>query len=115
MEGRWPYSWCLVGCCHQDLFNIAGGEVLFKARLGDKKVHTFLIGNSLKAIIIAQLEFEHDYYDIIVKPVSRYAMKDSFHAEDGTLSGTFTIGQSGTGNNGNEVILHTLQISRTGA
>ena len=22
MEGRWPYSWCLVGCCRQD-FNIA--------------------------------------------------------------------------------------------
>ena len=21
--GRWPYSWFLVGCCHQDLFNIA--------------------------------------------------------------------------------------------
>ena len=21
--GRWPYSWCLVGCCHQDLFRIA--------------------------------------------------------------------------------------------
>ena len=20
---RWPYSWCLVGCCCQDLFNIA--------------------------------------------------------------------------------------------
>ena len=20
--GRWPYSWCLVGCCCQDLFNI---------------------------------------------------------------------------------------------
>ena len=20
---RWPYSWCLVGCCHQDLFKIA--------------------------------------------------------------------------------------------
>ena len=20
--GRWPYSWCLVGCCRQDLFNI---------------------------------------------------------------------------------------------
>ena len=20
MGGRWPYSWCLVGCCHQDLF-----------------------------------------------------------------------------------------------
>ena len=21
--GRWPYSWCCVGCCCQDLFNIA--------------------------------------------------------------------------------------------
>ena len=21
--GRWPYSWCLVGCYRQDLFNIA--------------------------------------------------------------------------------------------
>ena len=23
MGGRWPYSWCLVECCCQDLFNIA--------------------------------------------------------------------------------------------
>ena len=23
MGGRWPYSWCFVGCCFQDLFNIA--------------------------------------------------------------------------------------------
>ena len=23
MRSRWPYSWCLVGCCCQDLFNIA--------------------------------------------------------------------------------------------
>ena len=23
MEGRWPYSWCLVWYCSQDLFNIA--------------------------------------------------------------------------------------------
>ena len=23
MGGRWPNSWCLVGCCFQDLFNIA--------------------------------------------------------------------------------------------
>ena len=22
MGGRWPYSWCLMGCYHQDLFNI---------------------------------------------------------------------------------------------
>ena len=23
MGGKWPYSWCLVGCCRQDSFNIA--------------------------------------------------------------------------------------------
>ena len=23
MGGKWPYSWCFVGCCLQDLFNIA--------------------------------------------------------------------------------------------
>ena len=23
LGGKCPYSWCLVGCCHQDLFNIA--------------------------------------------------------------------------------------------
>ena len=23
MGGRWPYSWCFVECCCQDLFNIA--------------------------------------------------------------------------------------------
>ena len=23
MGGRWPYSWCLVGCCRQNLINIA--------------------------------------------------------------------------------------------
>ena len=23
MGSRWPYSWCLVGCCRLDLFNIA--------------------------------------------------------------------------------------------
>ena len=23
MGGRRPYSWCLVGCCRQDLFNVA--------------------------------------------------------------------------------------------
>ena len=22
MGGRWPYSWCFVGCCNQDVFNI---------------------------------------------------------------------------------------------
>ena len=29
MGGRWPYSWCLVGCCCQDLFNIARNFFFF--------------------------------------------------------------------------------------
>ena len=28
MGGRWPYSWCFVGCCRQDLFNIARSILL---------------------------------------------------------------------------------------
>ena len=28
MRGRWPYSWCFVGCCLQDLFNIAHSILL---------------------------------------------------------------------------------------
>ena len=32
MGGRWPYSWCLVGCCRQDLFNIAGSAYLLKTQ-----------------------------------------------------------------------------------
>ena len=28
MRGRWLYSWCLVGCCRQDLFTIAGNILL---------------------------------------------------------------------------------------
>ena len=28
MGGRWSYSWCLVGCCRQDLFNIARSIIM---------------------------------------------------------------------------------------
>ena len=28
MGGRWPYNWCLVGCCRQDLFNIARNNLV---------------------------------------------------------------------------------------
>ena len=27
--GRWPYSWCLVGCCRQDLFKIARSILIY--------------------------------------------------------------------------------------
>ena len=30
MGCRWPYSWCLFGCCRQDLFNIRKSELLSK-------------------------------------------------------------------------------------
>ena len=26
--GRWPYSWCLVGCCRQDLLKIARSKTI---------------------------------------------------------------------------------------
>ena len=28
MGGRWPYRWCLVGCCFQDLLNIVHSCVI---------------------------------------------------------------------------------------
>ena len=31
MGGKWPYSWCLVGCCRQDLFNNVGHGYLSMA------------------------------------------------------------------------------------
>ena len=45
MGGRWPYSWRLVGCCLQDLFNILVGccrqdlfnQVTYKNIKSDKK------------------------------------------------------------------------------
>ena len=40
---------------------------------------------------------------------------DLFGLMDGTLTGTTTLGQSGSGTNGNEEIFHSLQISRTEA
>ena len=27
--GRWPYSWCLVGCCRQDLLRIARSILVY--------------------------------------------------------------------------------------
>ena len=29
MGGRWPYSWCFVGCCLQDLFSIARNILVY--------------------------------------------------------------------------------------
>ena len=32
MGGRWPYSWCCVGCCHQDLFSIARNILVYRKK-----------------------------------------------------------------------------------
>ena len=45
MGDRWPYSWCLVGCCRQDLFNIA--RSMCYNQTGD--IYT-LDGTSLKLV-----------------------------------------------------------------
>ena len=51
MGGRWPYSWCFVRCCHQNLFNIArtnssvmysyGPPHMAKQKQDDQLKHTF--------------------------------------------------------------------------
>ena len=48
MRGRWPYRWCLVGCCFQDLFSIARNILVqmpssfFSSRLVSVQVvHTY--------------------------------------------------------------------------
>ena len=38
MGGRWPYSWCLVGCCRQDLFNIARNILAVVNKKKEKKL-----------------------------------------------------------------------------
>ena len=53
MGGRWPYSWCLVGCCHQDLFNIALWFPLLK--------FLFFYGFVINTICI---QISHNYFYI---------------------------------------------------
>ena len=39
MGGRWPYSWCLVGCCRQDLFKIARSIIQFSQTVLIQTIH----------------------------------------------------------------------------
>ena len=36
MDGKWLYSCCFVGCCHQDLFSIARNILVYSLKLVDK-------------------------------------------------------------------------------
>ena len=47
-------------------------------RKGDKGVHTFLKGNHPKRNVIARLEFELAYYDVVVQQVNKYVTGDPF-------------------------------------
>ena len=45
MRGRWPYSWCFVGCCRQDLFNLFAYPIRI---IPDKfKIHSIIQFNEL--------------------------------------------------------------------
>ena len=56
MEGRWPYSWCLVGCCCQDLF------VLFNQTYSYRHVNRFLLSH-----LPPDLESFHDLFSFILE------------------------------------------------
>ena len=101
MGGKWPYSCCFVGCCLQDLFNIARsilvslfngistfvGYLMSKPFLEeqkwyylthsweDKRVHTFLKGLCPKVNVIARLGYELAYYDSAVHRFNHYTTR----------------------------------------
>ena len=45
MGGRWPYSWCLVGCCCRDLFNIHR-YILSSNTITEEHLHEAQLQNS---------------------------------------------------------------------
>ena len=74
MGGRWPYSWCFVGCCHQDLFNIAHNILVelpssFSSHFVSVQVvhpyssiDTTAAWKKLRFIFISQVWFPYDLY-----------------------------------------------------
>ena len=84
-----------------------------------------------KVNVIARLEFELAYFDSAVKRFNHYTTRippskaNGFNYRkwihisswptDGTLTGTTSVGQSGSGRNGNEELLHVRKSSRTWA
>ena len=92
MGGRWPYSWCLVGCYCQDLFNIARNILVklpssfFSSRLVSVQVvhpyssiDTTVAWKKLRFILSIRLDFHMiDSLSIVVHAfVSRVSMSFS--------------------------------------
>ena len=46
--GRWPYSWCLVGCCCQDLFRIARSILVYFKKYFRYYLENYSIINKIK-------------------------------------------------------------------
>ena len=68
-------------------------------------VHTFFVELEFFCLLIYNIKYSYSIQIIC---------KDSISLIDRTLTGTITLGLSGPGSNGNEKVLYTLQISRTG-
>ena len=58
MGDRWPYSWCGVGCCRQDLFNIARNilvslpSTFFSSRLVSAYIYIYISMDANTVFII---------------------------------------------------------------
>ena len=58
--GRWPYSWCLVGCCRQDLFKIARSILCLIISLFSHNTSRNLF--SMKKILESFITMLSDFY-----------------------------------------------------
>ena len=75
MGGRWPYSWCLVGCCHKDLFNIARSILVllpssfFSSRfISVHVVHPYSSIDTYTYYILVHNRFSLWYHHHVVSP-----------------------------------------------
>ena len=57
--GRWPYSWCLVGCCCQDLFKIACSNNHYYLFACSHMVSIFLFNSNNFHIVICIYQVHH--------------------------------------------------------
>ena len=74
MGGRWPYSWCFVGCCLQDLFNIACNILV-------------LLPSSFFSIRLVSVQIVHPYSSIDTTAAWKklrfiLSMRSDFHMID---------------------------------
>ena len=74
---RWPYSWCLVGCCCQDLFRMAGSILVY-------------LPSSFFSSRFVRVHVVHPYSSINVIAASKklrfiLSVRSDFHISDSLL------------------------------